>query len=194
MKVSIVLFLLFHSPTILFAYEGSVVFSNSGGQPITICDETGVYRVPIGSTYKAALYYAGDGVTDESQFLQIGGSANFGPTPGYFSGGGRTVPVQPCGGFAMFQVRAWEAAHGATYEEAFNSGIAKLGKSNIFRVDTANPIYADAPTGLVASGLLGFQISSPTCVPEPHLTLWLLSIPPLLFALRFSAQRQRLRS
>jgi hypothetical protein len=66
MKTSVLLLLLLHAPFALRAAgaaEGGVILSNSGGQPIMVCDETGIYRVPVSSTFQVALYYALDGTS-----------------------------------------------------------------------------------------------------------------------------------
>lgn len=169
--------------------QGAVVFSNSGlGQPVYVCDQTSVYLAPPGSAFQVGLYYAPDGVIDEAQFVQLGNAGIFGPSPGIFSGGGRTAPTPVPGDWAMFQVRGWEAAYGTTYEEASMSTQARIGKSNIFRVDTTNPFLGGQPAQLL--GFESFVIASPTCVPEPPLARGLLTLV-LLFCWRFSAGQQR---
>lgn len=159
--------------------QGTVLFSNSGLPPVYVCDETSLHLAPAGSTFQVALYYAPDGVLDETQFIQLGSAANFGPVPGFFSGGGRTAPTAIAGDWGMFQVRGWERAYGATYEQASMDPQARVGKSHIFRVHTTNPDSTGAPSQLL--GLEGFVIASPTCVPEPHLVSWISLFCALLF-------------
>jgi hypothetical protein len=149
--------------------QGLVTFSNIGGQLVTnFC--TG-QPISVGSTFLAALYYADDGITDEALFVQLGGAAAFGPRLGSFSAGLRTAPTPVAGGFGMFQVRAWEADFGMTYEQALvappiDDRTALLGKSIILRIDTATPF--DKISSLGASGFQGFYVGSPdTCIPEP---------------------------
>src|SRR6185503_6562885 len=102
-KVAVALFVLLASTSGLFA-QGTVNFSNTSGTRITNC-LTGTL-VSTGAVY-VALYYAPDGVTDESAFTQVGA-----PTPvtyaGLFSGGSRTIPTPVPGGWAMLQLRAFE--------------------------------------------------------------------------------------
>jgi hypothetical protein len=144
--------------------QGSVIFSNIGGEPVTLAD--GITRVPIGSTYQVELMFAPDGTVDfDSMAVRQGNVASFGGLPGYFSGGGRTVEeIRPAGGYGLFQVRAWSTAYGTSYTGVYNSGQGSVGKSNIVRADTSNPLIGDAVAGLVWQGLQGFSI---TPVPEP---------------------------
>jgi hypothetical protein len=152
--------------------QGWVNFSNIGGQLVTnFC--TG-QPIAVGSTFLAALYYADDSISDEALFVQLGGSTAFGPRPGLFSAGSRSAPTPVVGGFGMFQLKAWEADFGMTYEQALNAPpingrTTLLGKSVIFRVNTAD-IFSpfDEIPSLGASGFQGFKVGSPeTCIPEP---------------------------
>ena len=156
--------------------QGLVNFANNSASAVTN-SLTGA-RVETGTTFRAALYYAPDGVTDESQFVQAGADTGFAPLPGFIAGGTRTVPVDvaPTGGNVMFQIRAWETAYGSTYEDALlapsqNGRGALAGKSIIIRVNTTD---ANAqPPGIPASitsgtGLTGFYLNVvPVAAPEP---------------------------
>ena len=62
--------------------QGSVTFANSQSTPVTNV-HTG-QRVPAGSTFKAALYVAPDGTTDDSQYTAVAGDTTF-FVPGVFS-------------------------------------------------------------------------------------------------------------
>jgi hypothetical protein len=171
--------------------QGSVIFSNAGGQPV-VCADGFNTRIPVGSAYQAELMYAPDGTSGaefDSMAIRIGAPANFGPTAGFFSGGGRTVnSLQPAGGFGLFQVRVWTPAYGASYNEVLASGNpgAGAGKSSIIRVDTANPLIGEPDVSLVAAGLTGFLVfGGPACVPEPStVALGILTGAALLVALR----------
>jgi hypothetical protein len=161
--------------------QGAVIFSNAGGEPITLAD--GITRVPTGSTYQLELMFAPDGTGDfDTMAVRQGNVASF-VFPGYFSGGGRTVDeIIPPGGFGLFQVRAWSTAQGTSYTGVYNSGQGSVGKSNIVRADTSNPFIGDANTSLVSQRLRGFSI---TPVPEPGtIALALLAAGFLLHALR----------
>jgi MYXO-CTERM domain-containing protein len=164
--------------------QGSVVFSNAGGQPLSLSD--GTARIPIGSTYQVELMYAPDGTSAadfDTMAVRQGNVASFNPTPGFFSGGGRTVDtIQPPGGFGLFQVRAWSTANGTSYNDVVGKGTGLAGQSQILRVDTANPVIGEANVGLVASGLTGFSV---TPVPEPSaIALGVLGLGTLLLLRR----------
>jgi hypothetical protein len=169
--------------------QGSVIFSNSGGAPVTI-DDNAALRAPAGSTYRVELVYAPDGTATadfDSMAVRVGAAANFGPTPGSFSGGGRTVNnLTPAGGFGLFQVRGWTSAYGTDYTTGVaagsQGGLNKAGKSNIVRVDTANPLIGEPDVSIVAAGLQGFSL---TTVPEPSaIALGLLGAGTLLLLRR----------
>jgi hypothetical protein len=60
--------------------QGYVSFSNFGGHTVSnYCTDQ---PVELGTTFRAALYYAADGVTDEALFIQLGTAVPFGPIPG----------------------------------------------------------------------------------------------------------------
>jgi hypothetical protein len=127
--------------------QGTVLFANF---PLSLVTNalTG-QRVPAGTTFLAALYCAADGVTDESQFVQIGPSTGF-VAPGWFNDGTRTsTPAIPPGGWGMFQVRVFEAAYGASYEELQYRTEGLRGKSMIVRIKTGDPLAV--PPGIPAN-------------------------------------------
>lgn len=171
--------------------QGYVLLHNFGGFGVVVNGLTG-RPVEAGSAFRAALYFAPDGVTDESQFFQLGNPAGF-PQPGYFSGGTRSAPTGR-GGFGMFQVRAWETAYGSTYEQAVanttpqNGRLALAGKSGIMRVDTAH--FKDPPQPIMSGEAVvgthlrdGFTL---TVVPEPApLLLFLAGAAGVLIFRRF---------
>jgi len=138
--------------------------------------------------YHAALYWAAPGTSVDTLFQQIGPSTPFlgtATTTGTINGGGRTItgPGIVNGGTIAFQVRAWELADGATYEEAvLRAGNA--GKGAIFEADTKDPgIPTEQPPTLgAAAGWSGFAI---TPVPEPStIALGLLGVGALLMLRR----------
>ena len=147
--------------------QGSVNFSNSGAPDSQKVYLDALALVPAGTDYTVAIYYASDGVTDEGLFVQVGSTANF-VGDGVFDAGSRLVPITPAGGFAMFQVRAWTSAAGSTWDQAFaqasqGDDSIRLGKSSVFRVDTANPFLGESPASILA----GFQGFAVTPIPEP---------------------------
>lgn len=158
-----------------------------------------------GTTFRVALYWAPEGVTDPGQFRLVPTPVNIAPVAGRYSAGTRLVPADdplttvkegiPPGGMAMLQVRAWEAAFalvgGAdSYEAAFNAPYndtlgrrALVGASNMFLADTADPaVPTDTPRAITAMGLQGFTL---TVVPEPSAVgLGLIGIGALLLLRR----------
>jgi len=170
--------------------QGTVNFSSIGGQGITNI-LTG-QRVILGSAFQVQLYYAASNSParpEDSALMPLAGVASIGPIAGIFSGGTRTAPVSPPGTLAWFQVRAWETAYGASYEEALARGaiggrLALTGKSNIVIVNTSDPTIspAETPASLVAAGLLGFMVAP---IPEPSVIgLGLLGAGALLMLRR----------
>jgi hypothetical protein len=192
MKAIAILGTLLLSAVHLFA-QGSVVFSNTGGPPVIYNNGT---RVPVGSSHQAELMYAPDG-TSPADFATMavrqGNAANFGPTTGFFSGGGRTVDsITPPGGFGLFQVRVWQTAYGTSYQDAINhSLLVGIGKSAIIRVDTANPLIGEANVGLVSAGLGQIVLET----PEPSVVaLALIGGGVLLLFARKGAARSESQS
>jgi hypothetical protein len=146
--------------------QGYVVFSNVGGTDAQKIYETPGVLAPGGTKYSLGLYYAPDGVTDESVFVMLGqpiGIAGAAGNPsGLFSGGSRSAPTATAGGFGMFQVRGWESAMGGSYEQAAINPLSTcLGKSPIVRIDT-DPAVPGASL-INGTGFQGFVL----CVPEP---------------------------
>ena len=158
--------------------QGRIRFSNEG----TALPEQLIYvdewlnpsaLAPGGTGFLVALYFSPDD-TDESAFIQVGSAAGFLGTPdqhrGVFLGGNPLVPTSEPGGFGFFQVKGWEAAYGSSYEEAMANVSARVGKSSVFKCDTAaggersfnlvESSYTDRP-------FQGFVIA----VPEPSITM-----------------------
>jgi hypothetical protein len=183
--------------------QGTVYFSNIGAPGAIINSLTG-QRAEAGTSFSVALYFAADGVTDESTFTQVGDSVNIGvdggvphsQLAGRLIGGVRTAPLVPPGAIGMFQVRAWETVFGTTYEDAVanpyyqNGRLALAGESGIMRVDTGDPTVYQLAASLVAPGIQtvvgaplsdGFVLS---VVPEPSSALLLLLTLPAIFLLR----------
>lgn len=163
--------------------QGTVFFANDGGSLVR--DGRTGDPIPTGSSFLAALDHADDGVFDEFRYVQVGQAVQFGPLPGIFAGGDRTVPTPVPGGWGMFQVRVWEASFGATYEESLTAPpregrFAQVGKSNIIRVDTgdAGPGVPPPAPKLTQWGLTGFAV---TPVPEPS-SLLLVGLGVVLLA------------
>src|ERR1051326_4855386 len=148
--------------------QGSVRFENAGaGLNAPITNSLTGLRVS-GSGFVAQLYYAPGTSALESDLTSLAGVSPFSSSPGYFFGGVRVTDANtPPGSSATFQVRAWEAALGATFEEALanapNYPNRVLGKSALFVNPTGT---AGAPATL--SNLNGFSLD-PVLIPEPNL-------------------------
>jgi hypothetical protein len=150
--------------------QGVVSFTSVGARDDKkIQDQTGAFC--SGIDYRVALYWGAATETDERNLTQIGGSTAFLTTisAGTYFGGGRTIttPDSPVNGPVLaFQVRAWTAAHGATYEEAFANPAAFAARTPIFTLKTKDPNNAleTTPNLYQADGYIGFRL---TPIPEP---------------------------
>src|SRR6266852_7871392 len=116
--------------------EGTVNDTNIGGPAVT--DSLPGQRVPAGTIFLVALYYAPVDITDPALFMQTGSTTGF-FFPGYFSGGTRYVPMSVTS--YNFQVRIWESAYGSSYEQAvaapeMNGRPALRAESNVFRLQS----------------------------------------------------------
>jgi hypothetical protein len=167
--------------------QGTVNFANGTGSRVYV-DTVGGTAASL-PTYAVALYYAPDGTTDESMFTMLPPQApTF--TGGIIQGGTRTAPINPAGGFGMFQIRGWTTAYGNDYESGLSAGpqaggANKVGKSNIVRVDTGDPTtpIPGTPGALTTSGLTAFAVT--TIVPEPSaIALGILGAGTLLLLRR----------
>jgi len=133
-------------------------------------------RVPTGAGYLAQLYYGGATATEAQLISVTNAPANFAPVAGFISAGTRYTQAGVLGGGApgTFQIRAWTAALGSSYEAALVEyhnpssplyGTAVLGNSQLFNVTTGNP-NGSPPTSpaLIPNTLPGWNLVP---VPEP---------------------------
>lgn len=164
--------------------QGTVNFDNApsqvGGAGARVYDVDGTTPV-AGAAFLAQLYA---GPTADS-LAPIGAALAFrtGAGAGFVAtaaGTSRTIGTVAAGAVATIQVRAWEAASGATYEAALAAG-GKTGFSNIITVTTGGGGEPPAtPSNLV--GLTGFNL---TIIPEPStIALGLLGVGALLLRRR----------
>ena len=167
---------------------GIVSFTSVGARDDKkIQDQTGAFC--SGTGYRIALYWGAATETDDRNLTQIGASTVFLTTisAGTYFGGGRTIttPGSPVNGPVLaFQVRAWTAADGATYEEAFANPAAFAAKTPIFTLKTKDPNNAleTVPNLYQAGGYIGFRL---TPIPEPSVfALGLLAAGALLMLRR----------
>lgn len=175
MKTGLLIVLGLFTTVCAFA-QGTVAFANNSST--RVCLFSGGF-VPVGSTFQAELMFAPDGTAAnmfDAVAIRLGAAANFGPIAGTFLGGTRTAPTSTPGGIGLFQVRVWETAYGTSYNDIIFRGDfrARIGKSDVIRVDTGDPttIPPGTPVTLVGSGLTGFTVGAPLgadvpCIPEP---------------------------
>jgi hypothetical protein len=136
--------------------------------------------------FQVAVYWAPDGITDESAFTYAGRSAFVFPlsvlTSGIFLGG--TLELTQVAGTAtvMLQVRGWETQYGDSYEEVVASGnpAAHAGKSGVFPYHTGSFPGPPAPPLAAGGFFTGLNLYP---VPEPTTTV-LVMAGAVLFGLK----------
>lgn len=102
-----------------------------------VFDDDGV--TPLAGDASLAQLYAGPA---PEGLRPVGDAVPFrtGAASGYVdtgSGSSRSIPTVPAGAISYAQVRAWERAHGSSYEAAVASG-GKAGTSAVLAVKTGN--------------------------------------------------------
>jgi hypothetical protein len=158
--------------------QGTVNFSNIGlAAPVRYPCDNLAPLASAGTTFSVALYFAPYDINspntqpDPSTFTQIGPSAHL-LLPGIYADGMRSAPVSPPGSLGWFEVKAWLAAYGSTYEQAqanenaLHYGLTAV--SNIIRVHTGDPTSGGSPASLLGISGVNFFVDPPLpCVPEP---------------------------
>ena len=144
--------------------QGTLNFANvaSGLNAKIFLDSVGSATSPAGTGWIAQLWYGPAG-SAESALIGLPTTATFSTIAaqtGYFTGGQRTIDTIAGGAAAVVQVRAWNAAAGATWDAAQLSPIGIAGRSSLFTINLATP--PATPANLV--GLTSFALVS---VPEP---------------------------
>jgi hypothetical protein len=127
-----------------------------------------------GTTFSVALYSApydpaNPVPPNPSAMTQAGAAAPLVAAGIYFDGTRTASNITPPGSLGWFQVKAWETAFGATYEQAQTNPAALIGVSNIILVLTGDP--GPPPVGIPGNliGISGITLSAagtPPCVPE----------------------------
>ncbi len=161
--------------------QGTVVFNNSNASLVTYAPgspDSG--SLAVGNTVLLALYWGPAG-SAAGALTQIGGTTTIGPVVGRYSGGTRTTGAgTAAGATAVFQVKAWSASMGATYEEALTRNGGYIGASPLFTSSTGGvgqPASAAVPLSATA---VGFAVTF-VPVPEPGtIALGLLGATALL--------------
>ncbi len=157
--------------------QGTVNFSNVGaGLNAPVFDVGGVTKL-TGSGFLAQLYVGSS--TSEASLAAVAGTTPFLASGGFFTGGTKTLAQAP-GSRPFFQVRAWEASGGATYDAALTAG-AKAGKSTVFQIGAdLGGVGSPATPPATLLGLTSFSL-----VPEPStIALGILGAAALLIRRR----------
>jgi hypothetical protein len=170
--------------------QGAVNFSNNSDTLVRLAAADGSLQVITeANAFQVALYWAPDGVTDESAFMYTGRSVFVlaDPFNGRFVGGTVEFSQVAPGSPVMLQVRGWETQYGNTYDEVMASGnpAAHAGKTDIFRLQTGHPLQPPPP--LFVDGAFTGLILHP--VPEPTTTV-LVMAGAVLFGLKGGKRRR----
>jgi MYXO-CTERM domain-containing protein len=171
--------------------QGTVTFANNSSHAVS--NRLTSAAVVKGTTFRVALYwYNGDLAKPTTEQItaaladqgtsRILWTTNFNaPGSGQYNAGVRVTPT-PYAGEAWFQVRAWQASFGDTYENAILNfpSTAVVGESDVLRVAvSASPTAG--PGSLLQPGL-GFWVEP---IPEPTvLALGVLGVGALLLLRR----------
>jgi hypothetical protein len=162
--------------------QGTIDFANTSTSLVSTNTGGSLKTTSSGGNFQVALYWGVQGST-EDQLVQIGAAGAISPVSGRFNAGTRTTGNATApGATATFQVRAWSGGY-ATYEDAFNSGLASVyaGKSLLWDNATGG---AGSPASAPAS-FSGFQGFTVAPVPEPStIALGVLGAGSLLFIRR----------
>jgi len=166
--------------------QGTVLFDNlKAGNPAgKITDASGA---GLAGTAFLAQLYAG---ADANSLAPVGAALSFrtGAAAGFVSTAGidatRAIPGVAVGGTASFlQVRAWDAAGGATYDAAAGAGKA-VGMSAIFAAGPLGGPGTPPATPANITNMRGFSVVG-TVVPEPStIALGVLGVASLLLRRR----------
>lgn len=148
---------------------------------------------PAGTSFKVSLYWLSDRTpaptTPDFGPSSVAWTTNLTLAGGANAGLVKVDGINPAGANAYFQVRAWEAAFGASYEEAIanpaliGGHLALAGTSNIGRIDTGDP--TTVPPGTAPNTALTLKGFTLVPVPEPSVIgLGVLGIGALLLLRR----------
>jgi hypothetical protein len=136
----------------------------------------------VHSSARAALYGGPDGSTaDQLVLVAPAVGFRFGIAAGYINVGDnaqRSVPGVSLGGFAIVQVRAWDAADGTiapSYELASQIPGAYLGASGLLRIKSGGDTPPGSPLPNFPGDLIGLEAFTIDQVPEPG-SICLLSL------------------
>ena len=169
MKQTLLLLAMLALPTTVVA-QGQVIFANTASTVFTTNNPTGVSGLISGmNTYRIGLYIAPDGTLDPSLFTLVGVATNAALAPGRFSHPEAPYSISGNSGEPiMFQIRAWSAHSGTTYESVrapYEVGVTSIGRVTPgFGGAPAGVLFGTGP-GQIASGIHLTGVTPP--VPEP---------------------------
>ena len=166
-------FTVFLAATSVSLGQGTVYFINyapGGSVDAPISDAFG-NRIAGPSPYVADLFWSANLNSPMEGLIAGGFNAGFLSSTfhggGYFSGGGRTLPL-PGGQAILAQVRVWDTTFGPSYAQARDNG-GEFGFSNLIVITPDTP----PGSGAYLTGLQSFQLQ---VIPEPSsLALWVVA-------------------
>jgi hypothetical protein len=141
---------------------GTLLFANSLTN--RIYDVGGSNFVAAGGSLVVGLWVGAD-----AESLQLSGAlATFNTSfaPGRFNGGTRTIPGTSPGQIVSVQVKVWDSAAGATYEEAVAAG-GKSGASTLFQIALGGGVQPPPVLWAMPSFALTLPGHSASPLPAP---------------------------
>jgi hypothetical protein len=154
--------------------QGSVNISTGAGANTKFITASDGSRV-AGADYWVQLFYANGTVTDDTTLSAAGNPVNprTGAAAGVLPSGEIELPnVNPPGGVATIQLRAWSAVLGTTHDAAFTAWQSQApdtarqyGRSALFQIDTVDYTIDPRPTPPALGALFPGLVVAP--VPEP---------------------------
>lgn len=168
--------------------QGQLTFINrdiANGIDAPIFETDGVTKL-AGTAYLADLYYGPVGA-DPSTFTSLGLAIAFrtGAAAGYLPTTVVSVPGVAANQEALFQIRAWRASDGATWQQAYNNA------GHVSPIEASlNPVVRVTLTGPpnAPAALVGLTSHSLIAVPEPStILLGLAGLGGLLYLRRRKA-------
>lgn len=152
------------------ADPGRIIFDTVKLNPNTTIDASKgqvlFNGVGVGSTFLGQIYVS---TSLNGTYTAIGTAQNFfdAEGAGYIQGPNLTVPGSSIGSQVFYQLRAWNASAGSTFEQAAASSSAILGISESVQVTLGGTIPGDPPTVVPFPSSNLHSSFSLAAVPEP---------------------------
>jgi len=143
--------------------QGQVIFANTSTTLFMTADRSGANQQLMSgvNAFRIGLYIAPPGTSDPSLFTLTGVATNSSVVPGRFSHPESPYTIAGNNGTPIaFQIRAWVAASGATYESARYRGWSAIGSVTPAVGGAPAPNLFGSGPGQLATGIVIF-------VPEP---------------------------